>query len=103
MIKSHDKSAGIGIVPNPRTDAHSPENDVTGYGFNISRYSLEELDKCQHDYELKRGKEIFVHVDSYTMGVGGYDSWSPNVHKNFLLVPNGQPISTKLRLQLVTL
>lgn len=32
---------------------------------------------------------VHVHVDSRSMGVGGYDSWSPNVDREHLVLPAG--------------
>jgi uncharacterized protein involved in high-affinity Fe2+ transport len=73
---------------------------MSSYGFNISRYSLEELSRKRHDYELREDedKAIHVHLDSRTMGVGGYDSWTPNVDKEYLIQPNGSPMTASFRL-----
>jgi hypothetical protein len=62
----------------------------SGWGFSASRYSQETLDSTAHDHELVPDEDhrVHVHVDSYTMGVGGYDSWSPNVDDQYQLVLN---------------
>jgi len=59
----------------------------SGWGFSASSYSQEALDSTTHDHELipDEDRRVHVHVDSYTMGVGGYDSWSPNVDQQFIL------------------
>lgn len=77
--------------------------DVTGYGFNISPYSLETLDRCTHNYELEQYKSDsnYVHVDSRTMGVGGYDSWSPNVDEEFMILPMGKELTVAVRFMTV--
>lgn len=56
------------------------------------RFSLVELFRAAHDYELTcRGRlqddAIHVHLDHRHMGVGGDDSWSPSVHAEFLVPP----------------
>jgi hypothetical protein len=70
---------------------------VAGWGFNASRYSLEELDRCAHQHELRAHPDgrIFIHVDSHSMGVGGYDSWSPNVDEAYLVQPHLPPITLR--------
>ena len=59
----------------------------SGWGFSASRFSLESLDGTTHDHELlpDEDRRVHVHFDSYSMGVGGYDSWSPNVDDHFVL------------------
>ena len=69
-------------------------NSVASWGWSASRYSLESKCESTHDFTLKEKKDnqIYFHLDRFSMGLGGYDSWSPNVSKNFLL-KNGLPIS----------
>ncbi|CAM9104921.1 unnamed protein product, partial [Ectocarpus fasciculatus] len=57
-----------------------------GWGWSANKYSLEQLDSCSHNSELTRGlsDETFVHIDRYMMGLGGYDSWTPNVKDEYL-------------------
>jgi hypothetical protein len=79
------------IIPSPERDGR----DVTGWGWNASVFSLEALETAEHDHELRQDADgkIHVHLDSRTMGVGGYDSWSPNVDKD-KLVESGEKMHT---------
>lgn len=74
----------VGIFPN------SVGRRSSGWGFSASRYSLEALERTQHDFELQEDadRRVHVHLDSHMMGVGGFDSWSPNVESEFLLPTN---------------
>jgi beta-galactosidase len=53
--------------------------------FNIQDYSCEALNRSKTTHELERGDKIRLHVDCMQMGVGGDDSWTPRVHREFLL------------------
>jgi hypothetical protein len=69
--------------------AHSAA--VTGYGFSISRYSMESLESHHHEHQLCREGQkdhAFVHLDTVHMGVGGYDSWSPNIDYEYQISPS---------------
>ncbi|CAI5475794.1 unnamed protein product [Closterium sp. Yama58-4] len=56
--------------------------------FSASGYAAEELHRAQHEEELVEDEEFnHVHLDHAIMGVGGDDSWTPSVHKEFLLPP----------------
>lgn len=48
---------------------------VEGWGFSASVYSLETLQSTDHDHELTPDSDgrVHVHVDSHSMGLGGYD------------------------------
>jgi hypothetical protein len=72
---------------------------VKGYGFSASHYSLEELSAKKHDYELMNDEDnsVFVHIDSRTMGVGGYDSWTRSVDEEYLITPEGKKMTTSFR------
>lgn len=72
-------------------------NPVHGWGFSASRYSLEALDAATHDHELRADPDgrVHVHFDCRTMGLGGYDSWSPNVDEAFLVAPHLPPPSLR--------
>ena len=74
---------------------------IDRWGFNASRYALETLATCLHNHELEQADsqdeasanshanlnsksrpylnespaQVHVHLDCYTMGLGGYDSW----------------------------
>lgn len=65
------------------------ESCVRGWGFSASLHSLEDLDRSAHQYELRPAEDgrVHVHFDSRTMGLGGYDSWSPNVEEEYLVQP----------------
>ena len=59
---------------------------VTGdFQFSISRYNQRNLASAKHNNELVNDKQLYVRIDAFHMGVGGDDSWSPSVHKAFLL------------------
>lgn len=53
--------------------------------FNVQDYSAEALNESKTSHELKRGNKTYVHIDFKQMGLGGDDSWSPRVHKEYLL------------------
>ena len=52
---------------------------------NIQDYSDKELNDSKTSHDLKRGNKTYLHIDYKQMGLGGDDSWSPKVHKEFLL------------------
>ena len=61
---------------------------VTGnptFNFNIQNYSDNSLNESKTTHTLKRGEKTYLHIDLNQMGLGGDDSWSPRVHKEFLL------------------
>ncbi|MBB1274041.1 beta-galactosidase [Psychromonas sp. SR45-3] len=59
---------------------------VTGvFHFAVSRYSQANLTMAKHSNELAAEQKLYVSLDGFHMGVGGDDSWSPSVHKEFLL------------------
>lgn len=119
------ESSGIVVIPlpadgrhshpnahaprSPLQDAMSSDNSsvhasisqavsaVHGWGFSASPYSLETLDATKHDHELRPDGDgrVHVHFDSHTMGLGGYDSWSPNVDEVFLVQPQLPPPSLR--------
>ncbi len=53
--------------------------------FNIQDYSDESLNESKSSHFLKRGEQIHIHIDHKQMGVGGDDSWSPRVHREYIL------------------
>ena len=65
-----------------------PDGACDRYGFSVSNYSMEQLDATSHNHQLQSEVDgrVFVHVDGRHMGVGGYDSWSPNVDCEFTIV-----------------
>jgi Beta galactosidase small chain len=73
--------------------------DVTGWGWSVSPYSMETYEKATHNHELRPDEDgkVHVHVDSRSMGVGGYDSWTPNVDPS-VLVSTGELMCTPVLL-----
>ncbi len=57
------------------------------WGWSASRYSLETLESTKHNHELEvdPNHQIHLHLDRVMMGLGGYDSWSPNVDSKYLI------------------
>ncbi|HMR84438.1 MAG TPA: hypothetical protein PKE30_14950, partial [Niabella sp.] len=53
--------------------------------FTVHDYSPENLNASKTTHELVRGDKTYLHIDYRQMGLGGDDSWSPRVHKEFLL------------------
>ncbi len=53
--------------------------------FNIQDYPDEALNESKNTHELIRGDKTYLHIDFRQMGLGGDDSWSPKVHREFLL------------------
>jgi beta-galactosidase len=69
---------------------------------SVQHHSLEDLESSSHEYQLQEATSkgdgsIHVHVDHMHMGVGGDDSWTPNVHSEFL-VPTGKQWKWNLKL-----
>ena len=106
------------MIPNPieadeertRTGrAWLPEDprDLSRWGWSASRYSLEALQAAGHDHELPEhvdsDKSVHVHIDSQTMGVGGYDSWSPNVDAACQVIPQGMAASSGITTRVLLL
>eukprot|EP01038_Epipyxis_sp_PR26KG_P004787 gene4787-6714_t len=83
---------------------HGINDNVYGYGFSASKYSLENYMRSNHEYELfeEDSNCTHIHIDSHMMGVGGYDSWSPNVDEEYQ-IDCKQPLVTKFVLQPWTL
>lgn len=52
---------------------------------NVQNYSDQALNESKTTHELKRGDGTYLHIDHAIMGLGGDDSWSPRVHKEFLV------------------
>ena len=59
------------------------------FQFNASIHSVAELEKATHTHELKEWKDcksVHVHIDHQHMGVGGDNTWEPDVvHSEFLI------------------
>jgi beta-galactosidase len=52
---------------------------------NVQDYSTEALNESKRTHTLKRGDQTWLHIDYRQMGLGGDDSWSPRVHKEYML------------------
>ena len=79
---------GSGLLVIPNTNHGVSAGSVRGYGFSVSRYGLEQLDRSSHEHLLRSAhNSVYVHVDCAHMGVGGYDSWSPNVDYEYQISP----------------
>mmetsp|Transcript_35185 Transcript_35185/g.35827 ORF Transcript_35185/g.35827 Transcript_35185/m.35827 type:complete len:1262 (+) Transcript_35185:57-3842(+) len=104
-VTLREGATGVGLMMLPAVMQVDENNrvkgiDAKGWGFSASRYTTEMLHKTLHEHELvPDSQSIDVHLDSKMMGLGGYDSWTPNVdhdylietgvsyHTNFILVP----------------
>lgn len=53
--------------------------------FNIQDYSDHALNASKTSHQLQRGDKTWLHIDHKQMGLGGDDSWSPRVHREYLL------------------
>lgn len=91
--QNQSNSSHADAVSSDNCTAHAScfhaESSVRGWGFSASLHSLEALDRCAHQHELRPAEDsrVYVHFDSRTMGLGGYDSWSPNVDEQYLVRP----------------
>lgn len=56
--------------------------------FACSAYPQAMLEQAKHSCDLHADGNTYLRVDGFHMGVGGDDSWSPSVHKEFLLEQN---------------
>lgn len=69
-------SDGIGTL---RVEADTP------FCFTVQDYPDDALDASKTTHELLRGESAWLHIDHRVMGLGGDDSWSARVHREFLL------------------
>jgi hypothetical protein len=88
-LATSKKDLGIAIYPLPdvSVDYKQGPNTKQSWGWSVSKFSLQQLTECTHNYELlqSESEEIFFHLDRFMMGLGGYDSWSPNVQDDYLI------------------
>ncbi|CAL5226900.1 g9773 [Coccomyxa viridis] len=61
-----------------------------------TRYSIASLMAAKHDYELVPDAYTHLHLDHRHMGVGGDDSWSPSLHKEYAVDPREYEFSMLL-------
>ena len=61
------------------------------FSFSVSPYELETVSLVENASSLRsldsRNSNYILNIDSYMMGVGGEDSWSANVHDEYLISP----------------
>lgn len=101
LQSSTEPTRRLAIITQPMgEDLETSQGNVRGYGFSISPYSLEVLETCTHDFELRSRATLdhYLHVDSRTMGVGGVDSWTQNVTDDCLIVPKGERFTTSIKM-----
>ncbi|MEJ2043087.1 MAG: beta-galactosidase [Reinekea sp.] len=55
------------------------------FHFSVSRFNQQTIALARHTSELVEDNCIYLRLDAEQMGVGGDDSWSPSVHKAYLL------------------
>lgn len=55
------------------------------FAFSVSRYSPQNLQTAMHSCDLVDSQCWWLNIDGFHMGVGGDDSWTPSVHREFLL------------------
>ncbi|MGR5555292.1 beta-galactosidase [Vibrio fortis] len=55
------------------------------FHFSVSRFGQQQLVQAKHTCDLTEQDQLFVYIDSFHMGVGGDDSWTPSVHDEFKL------------------
>ncbi|WP_319535124.1 beta-galactosidase [uncultured Vibrio sp.] len=58
------------------------------FQFSVSQYAQHVLAGAKHTNEIVKDEKIYLRLDHQHMGVGGDDSWSPSVHKEFQLTDN---------------
>ncbi|KAE9526084.1 beta-galactosidase [Testudinibacter aquarius] len=62
------------------------ELNVTGlFHFAVSRFSQANLAEARHTCDLVADPCLYVRLDGFHMGVGGDDSWTPSVHREYQL------------------
>ena len=65
--------------------------------FDALHYTIQDLQRAGHPYELTRLDEVVLHLDGWHMGVGGDDGWMSQVHKEFLIHPGEYRYAVRLR------
>nr|WP_319554555.1 beta-galactosidase [uncultured Vibrio sp.] len=65
------------------------ELSISGdFQFSVSQYAQHALAEAKHTNEIDKEEKVYLRLDHQHMGVGGDDSWSPSVHKEFQLTDN---------------
>ena len=60
-------------------------------------FSIRDLEKARHTYDLVPRDEVILHLDGWHMGVGGDDGWGCQVHPEFLIFPGKYHFGLRLR------
>jgi beta-galactosidase len=60
-------------------------------------YSVQDLAKAEHPYELTPLDGVILHLDGWHSGVGGDDGWSTPVHEEFQVKPGRYAYALRLR------
>ncbi|MDV7104717.1 beta-galactosidase [Vibrio sp. TH_r3] len=55
------------------------------FHFTVNQYDQLQLNQAKHPNELVKQNIVYLRLDHKHMGVGGDDSWSPSVHKEYLI------------------
>lgn len=86
----NDTSTGSSLLIRPIYGKNDTIEKSKVYSWSASPYSLEMLDSTLHEHDLPALMDgnTYVHLDRAMTGVGGYDSWSPNIKEDFLLYPS---------------
>jgi hypothetical protein len=63
---------------------------------SVHNYTIENLTKARHTYEIIKSEYITMNLDLHQMGLGGDDSWNPRTHKEYLLLPGTYIFSIRL-------
>ncbi len=70
---------------------------VPTFHFDALHYSIDDLSRARHYFELTPQSEVFLHIDAKHMGVGGDTGWTVNVHDEYLIKPGRYDYSVRLR------
>ena len=69
---------------------------------SVMKYRAEDLARARHVCELPANESVCVNLDHKIMGVGGDDSWTPCVHREYLVPPASYQFAFRLRPYLET-
>lgn len=61
------------------------------------QYTIANLDKAKHTYEVKSSDAVTLNLDYQQMGVGGDDTWNPRTHPEYQLPPKVYSYTLRLR------
>ena len=70
---------------------------VPTFHFDALHYSIDDLARARHDWELTAREQVFLHVDGWHMGLGGDTGWTLNVHPEYLIPPGTYRYGLRLR------